>query len=435
MAGHMLYGMCDLAIATLIGDIPGEGVEEGMDNQARAIGRRVRYWRLRRNLSRQRFADMVGRSVSWLDKIEKGERSLLRLPMLDRVAAALDIDASVLTDSSAAQRAADCVDPLEVQAIKAALGRYAIFDTLDTDRRALSRRAISDQLAYVEHAWSSSHFMTVSRHLPRLLSDAQMFVLTASAADQITAYRMLVVTYRLASSMLMKFDANDIAWLAADRAMQTAIAIDDTVALARATRSVARAMSRSGQRADAVTALIGMADRIRPELTGREHELLSLFGMLFLAAAITAATQGDAALALTMHEQAADAAERMRPHHDTHLTSFGRANVAVHRVAALVRLHEGGRALEYARHIDPTLMRTLTPERTASYLLDLTQAHIHVGHYDDATRTLGQAEYVAPEEVRCRPPAHGLLRSLLDTASGESSRTLRQMALRAGITA
>jgi transcriptional regulator with XRE-family HTH domain len=62
-----------------------------MDGQARAIGQRVRYWRLRRNLGRQRFADMVGRSMSWLGKVEKGERSLLRLPILERVAAVLDI--------------------------------------------------------------------------------------------------------------------------------------------------------------------------------------------------------------------------------------------------------------------------------------------------------------------------------------------------------
>lgn len=59
---------------------------QNMDDQARAIGQRVRYWRRRRNLDRQRFADMVGRSTSWLDKIEKGERSLLRLPLLERVA-------------------------------------------------------------------------------------------------------------------------------------------------------------------------------------------------------------------------------------------------------------------------------------------------------------------------------------------------------------
>jgi transcriptional regulator with XRE-family HTH domain len=69
-----------------------------MEDQARAIGRRVRYWRQRRNIDRQRFADMVGRSTSWLDKVEKGERSLLRLPMLERVAEALGVEPSALTD-------------------------------------------------------------------------------------------------------------------------------------------------------------------------------------------------------------------------------------------------------------------------------------------------------------------------------------------------
>jgi hypothetical protein len=40
-----------------------------MDEQAQAIGGRVRYWRQRRQLDRKRFADMVDRSTSWLDKV------------------------------------------------------------------------------------------------------------------------------------------------------------------------------------------------------------------------------------------------------------------------------------------------------------------------------------------------------------------------------
>jgi hypothetical protein len=283
--------------------------------------------------------------------------------------------------------------------------------------------------------WSSSHFTVVSQHLPRLLGNAQIVVLTTSAADQVAAHRALVGAYRLASSMLLKFNANDIAWLAADRAMQVALAVDDTVALARATRSVARAMSSSGQRTEAVAVLMGMADRMRPQLPAWEHALRSLYGMLFLAASIAAARQDDAALAFAMHQEAEAAADRMGPRHDTHQTSFGRANVAVHRVAALVRLHEGGRALEYAQGIDMALVGTLPPERKANYLLDLTQALVQVGRYSDAVRTLGEAEHVAAEEVRCRPLAHGLLRSLLDTTSGEPGRLVRQMAIRAGLTA
>ncbi|MGH3776206.1 MAG: hypothetical protein ACRDRR_10815 [Pseudonocardiaceae bacterium] len=194
-------------------------------------------------------------------------------------------------------------------------------------------------------------------------------------------------------------------------------------------------MSSSGQRTDAVAVLIGMADRMRPQLRAREHELRSLYGMLFLAASIAAAHQDDAALAFAMHQEAETAAERMGPRHNAHQTSFGRANVAVHRVAALVRLHEGGRALEYSQSIDMALVETLPPERRANYLLDLTQALVQVGRYCDAVRTLGEAEHIAAEEVRCRPLAHRLLRSLMDATSGESGRLVRQLAIRAGLTA
>jgi transcriptional regulator with XRE-family HTH domain len=405
-----------------------------MDDQARTIGQRVRYWRERRNLDRRRFADMVGRSVSWLDKIEKGERGLLRLPMLERVAEGLAIDPAALTGGSAARRAVDCVDGVEVQAIRAALGQYPSLAP-SAKREPVTLGRVTRQLAYVDHAWLSSHFTVVARHLPKLIGEAQTAALTASPADQVAASRALVVAYRVASSMLLKFETHDVAWLAADRAMHAALAVDDTLALARATRSVARAMTSTGQRRSAIDALTGMADRMRPELPASEYELLSLYGMLFLAASITAAGQEDAALALDMHEEAQATADRLRPEHQTHQTIFGPTNVAVHRVAALVRLYEPGRALEYAGGIDPGAIAALPPERRANYLLDLTEAYASTGQYQEAVRSLGDAERVAPEEVRCRPLAHGLLRSLLNNTSGEPSRLVRQMATRAGVTA
>ncbi|MGH4023742.1 MAG: helix-turn-helix domain-containing protein [Pseudonocardiaceae bacterium] len=406
-----------------------------MGDQTSAIGRRVRYWRIRRNLSRQQFADRVGRSTSWVDKVEKGERNLLRLPMLERVADALGVDPSALTDSSAATRAADCVDAVEVAAIRAALSRYRSLAAPATDPRDVTFQQVARQLAYIEHAWSSSHFTVVSQHLPRLLDEAQTVAVTAQAAEQVAAHRVLVVAYRLASSVLLKFGAHDLAWLAADRAMQVAVAVDDTLALARATRSVARSMSRTGQHEGARAAVVDMADRMRRELPGREHELLAPYGMLFLAASIAAARHDDAALALEMHQEAQAAAGRMGLRHETHQTSFGRGNIAIHRVAALVRLHETTSALDYAQAIDPALISNLSPERRVNYALDLTQALAGTGRHNDAVGTLFEAERIAPEEVRCRPLAHGLIRSLLDATSGEAGRLVRQLASRAGVTA
>jgi tetratricopeptide (TPR) repeat protein len=275
----------------------------------------------------------------------------------------------------------------------------------------------------------------VAQYLPKLVDDAQAAVPTAPEADRVDAYRVLVTAYRLASSMLLKFKAHGVAWLAADRAMHTALAADDTWSLARATRSVARAMTSSQQRSEAIAVLLSMADRMRAEVSGNEAHLLSLYGMLYLAASITAAGQEDAAFARDMHREAADAAGRMAPHYETHYTDFGTTNVLIHRVAALVRLYEAGRALEFAATIDPAAIAALSAERRANYLLDLTEAYSRTGDYRQAVQCLHQAEHVAPEEVRCRPVAHGLLRSLLDNTSGESARLVRGMATRAGVTA
>lgn len=397
------------------------------------IGARVRYWRDRRKLSRKQFADMVGRSTSWLDKIESGERELVRLPMIERVAETLGVDPAVLTDEPHAQRARQCVDACEVQAIRRALAAYPGLRT--GAPKGVDLETVTSQASYLDHAWMTSRFTVVARHLPMLMAEAQNAVQTVSARDQVAAYRTLVTVYRLASSMLLKFEANDVAWLAADRAMHTAMGIEDTWSLARATRSVARAMTSIDEQAQAITTLLAMADRMRDEVNANAAELLSLQGMLYLAASMTAAGQDDAGLARDMHEAARAAALRYEPHYNDHHTFFGLTNTQIHRVSALVRLRECGQALEFAASIDPTAVATLSAERQSNYLLDLTEAYTGVGNYRQAVRMLGRAEQIAPEEVRCRPLAHGLLRSLLDNTTGEPARLVGQMARRAGVEA
>lgn len=406
-----------------------------MDEQARAVGQRVRYWRQRRGIDRQRFADMVGRSTSWLDKVEKGERSLLRLPMLERVAEVLTVAPEVLTDGPKARQAAECVDAVEVQAIRSALGRYpSLSRSPGAKQPAIGN--VGRQLNYLGQAWISSNFTAVAQHLPALIHDAQVVASTATGdADVRSARRALVMSYRLASSMLLKFEANQVAWLAADRAMQIALPSDDNVALARATRSVARAMTSSGQEPEAIVALTGMADRMRSDMTAGDQDQLPLFGMLFLAASIAAAKIDDHSAALLMHEEAEAVAARLAPEHRSHYTVFGSANVAAHRLAALVRLQEFGRALEHVATVNPAVISGLPPERRANYLLDLTEAYTGAGNYQDATLALTQAERLAPQEVRCRPLAHGLLRALQRNTSGALAGSVRSMALRAGVEA
>ena len=396
------------------------------------IAQRVVYWRRRRGLTRQLFADRMERSLSWVDMIQRGDRQLDRLSVLEQIAEILQISIYALIDREAAQRAAACVDQVEVRAIRQALSRYPNLTT--NPDQPVSLPVVGRQTAYLEHAWLSSRFAVVAQYLPRLLDQAQLAAHTAPEAQRLHAHRTLVSAYRLASSMLLKFDANHIAWQAADRAMHTATTAEDLWSLARATRSVARAMTRGQQTTDAIAVLLAMADRMRPEITNNEHNLLPLYGMLYLAASTAAARQADTTLAHDMHRQAETTAHRMTPHHPIQYTQFGIPNVLIHRVSALVRLHDTGRALEFADTIDPTSIARLPPERRANHLLDLTQAHSSTGNHHHAAHLLQQAEQIAPEEVRCRPLAHALLRDLLDHTTGEPARLVRAMAARAALT-
>ncbi len=396
------------------------------------IGRRVRYWRTRRGLTRQQLADLCERSVSWVDKIEAGQRNLLRLPMLEKVAAALAIDVTALTDDDAADRAAQCLDGAEVRGIRAALGSYDALlsrpsSTLDPDLDWLRR-----QVDHACAAWLSSHFSVVGSVLPGLLGQAQAAVRVLDGDAGLQAARHLVMTYRLAASTLLKFETTDVAWLAADRAMHVASQTGDTICLARATRSVARAMTQTGQLAESVALLVAMADRMEGSIGG-DPELTSLYGMLLLPAELAAASQGDAATALALHEQAIAVARTLAPGFSHQVTAFGITNVELHRLAALVRLREGAAAVAFAQTIDPIRLHQLPRERRACYLLDLAEAHRQAGNPGQATKTLLDADLIAPEEVRCRPVGRQLVDDLLKRPGAPPHPGLRQLAHRIGL--
>lgn len=90
------------------------------------IGRRVAYWRGRRKLSQQVFADRLGKSKSWVDKVERGVRRLDKFSVLYEIADVLTIDVQLLLGKDPERRtdALNCIDEVEVEEIRAALERY-----------------------------------------------------------------------------------------------------------------------------------------------------------------------------------------------------------------------------------------------------------------------------------------------------------------------
>ncbi|MFY1701397.1 helix-turn-helix domain-containing protein [Micromonospora sp. WMMA1923] len=200
------------------------------------VGRRMAHWRVRRNMTQQQFADRIGKSKSWVDKVERGVRRLERVSSLREAAEALRIDLEPLVAQQPG-RPGPVASGLE--AVRTALARYPevlglLPDLLDGVRQARAVR-------------------------PGRLVEG-----------------LLVSAYGLVALALVKVDQRELAWLAADRGMTLALAVDDAQLAAAATVPLCQALRAGGRRHSAMEAarVVATAALGDPAAAIRRHERL-----------------------------------------------------------------------------------------------------------------------------------------------------------------
>ena len=401
-----------------------------MDEQP--VGRRVAYWRTRRKLSQQLFADRLGKSKSWVDKVERGVRRLDRFSTIAEIADVLQVDVQALTGRDPVRRpeVVNCIDQIEVAEIRAALERY---DRISAFRnKAPVSPPLTELRKSVDHAWMTfqrSRYGVLARSLPRLIRDAQAADAassdaassdSASADDaRCEAAYLLAEVYQIASSTLRKMGEHDLAWLAADRATMVCQRAGDELLAALATERVAGALAALGRIRPALEITVNIANQIAPrEGVDATPQRLSVYGMVLLQGAMAAARLGDSATVRDLLAAAEEAAKQVGGDENFYWTSFGPTNVAFHRVAAEVELGDGASALQANDDIDPLELSAMLPERRASHLLDLARAYAQVGDLPRAGETMVEADRLAPSEVRCRPMAHELASDLVRRSKG-----------------
>src|SRR3712207_7773884 len=77
-------------------------------------------------MSQQVFADRLGKSKSWVDKVERGVRRLDKFSVVYEIADVLQVDVQLLLGKDVERRpeTQNCIDQVEVEEIRAALERY-----------------------------------------------------------------------------------------------------------------------------------------------------------------------------------------------------------------------------------------------------------------------------------------------------------------------
>ena len=366
----------------------------------------VLYWMRRRGMTRQIFADRMGRSLSWVDKIRAGDRQLDRLSVLRQIAGVLDVPLAVLIDPEEAQRRRTCPDDHEIEAIRQALGRYdAIANVYRLDGDVLPEPNLAILERAVRFGWmafQASNYQAVGQLLAGLIRDAQAAVWQLDGDDRRQAQSWLSRTYQLAASTAFKLGNAELGWVAADRGIQIAEQTGDLTLIGCAANRVGHALMATHQGGDAVTLIKSAAHRLEPHLHGADPAFASAYGMLLLMGSIAAARIDQAADVRDLQNEALDVAGRLGPDRNENWSAFGTTNVLVHRVSALADMQSGGRVIEAAAEIPTGDLMRLPRERRVSHLLDVTRGHLQTGQRDEAAVLLLDADQLAPEEVRCR---------------------------------
>ncbi|PYC67144.1 XRE family transcriptional regulator [Micromonospora arborensis] len=366
------------------------------------IGRRMAELRARRGMSQQVFADRIRKSKSWVDKVERGVRSLDRLSVIETVAAALGVAPDVLLAGKAPREpVADTGG--DVERLRAALARH---DIPSGGKAAPSLAQLDAQAGYAWMAYRNGHHPQVLRLLPDLLCDSR--TQPGDTAD------LLVRVYRLAAQVLVKLGEADLAWLAADRAMSATSGGPWRAGLAAISLAQALRALRRGQLA--LTAAVNAVHQL--DLAPPHVRQPGVTGTLLIEAALAAAVSGDASAAGELTERAARLADGQRQH-DRDGIGFGPTPVDLAR--ALIAMWSGDHQLAVTIHqgvISGNAWHLLPAEHRAAHLIDITHAYLDLGDARAAGRALVAADRIASWETRIRPVARAALTAVFRAGPG-----------------
>ena len=400
------------------------------------IGRRVAYWRGRRKMSQQVFADRLGKSKSWVDKVERGVRRLDKFSVVYEIADVLAVDVQLLLGKDVERRpeAQNCIDQVEVEEIRAALERYdqmsAFFQT------APLSPPLTEMRKAVSHAWLTyqhAKYGVLARTLPKLLRDAQAADSAhVNSEDARDAAHLLGQVYQIASSTLRKVGEHELSWLAADRSIAVSQRAGDQLLAGLASYRVGSALLSLGRVRPALEVNVNIANRLAP---GQDHaaDRLSVYGMLLVNGAMAAARIGDSATVRDLIAGAEQAALEMGGDQNHYWTSFGPTNVQLHRAAAAVELGDGRAAVECHERLDLESFAAMLPERRAHHYLDIARGYTQVGNIELASEMLLEGDKLAPSEIRCRPLAHEVLSDVLRRTRGTPPAPIAELAEQMGV--
>ncbi|MGH8884261.1 MAG: helix-turn-helix domain-containing protein [Egibacteraceae bacterium] len=398
-----------------------------------STGERIRHYRERRALSRPTLAGQVGRSASWLEKVERGERFAENIHVLLELARVLKVDLSDLLGPGLElpPNGGGPEDlPKGLPALRRCLYVPDGFVEQDRDPERIDLSELASRVEQARDARYAGRYVLLATLLPDAIGDARALAQHLAGDEQRRAWTLLSQVYRQAALLCLNLREPDLGLLAADRGVATAQRADDVIEIACATWQLSLTLLSAGylDGCQAVgthgAALVEPGDDASPEQ-------LSVWGATALTCSIAASRAYDHGRMRETLSQASWAAERLPDGWIDPATAFCGTNVAFHEISAA---HDSGDPVETLRLTDQVDFDGLPwPARQARTWLDVARAHGLRRNDAAAVATLLEAERVAPDTLRYDRSAHDLVGVLLRRERKSATPGLRGLAQRLGI--
>jgi transcriptional regulator with XRE-family HTH domain len=381
------------------------------------LGDRLRRIRRERSMTQEELAQACGLSQEMIAKTEQGRRHP-RLTVLAKVARALDVPLSELLDDR--PRLDGARDGASVLALRDALLSPSLLPGVDpaTDEgEPTPLPQLAAAVASAGRLYWAGEFTRLTATLPPLIGEARLT--TASAAP--AACGLLAQCYDLAAILLVHLGKEDLAALAAERAVTAATGSDDELLHAMLRGTYAWVLLHQGRLAEAEHLAATVANGIEPSFSAPAQHVAVWGNLLMTALAPAAAAGGDFSDYIAL---ASAAAERLGGKVEIYQTSFGPALVHMQACHAHAVTRDPAKALAAARKLHPGDLTGISHGR---HLLDVAQAHTDARHTQAAATVLSQARALAPVWFRHQGIARVLVNDLVEQQQRLSS-PLRELA-------
>lgn len=398
-----------------------------MDNTSH-IGERIALYRNRRGLSQEVLAGMVGRSVSWLSQLERGERTVDKLSVLIPMAKALRVDLGTLLGEPVDFTPKTGPSLNAIDRIRVAMTDYLPY--VDEDQApdlVLLRSVAVEIMAY----YQAAEYDRAASLLPTTMQSIDTAAALTDGDQYREALSLRALIHQVAAALFNRTGLTDLGWVAADRSINAARQADDIELVTAGIYRLGQVMLRAGQNeqayrlADTTMATTGDGDG--------SPSAMSLHGALLLTAAI-AARLDDRRETLKLLNQAHAIAEQLGERND-HWTAFGPTNVQLHATSAAVALNDPNDVVTQGGMVNPDAFPDELRGRRSQVYVDLAWAYSRQRNDTAAVLSLMEAERLAPEAVRFNPVARDLIQTSLHRSRKSAVPGLTGLAERAGVSA